>query len=159
MKLKLALVQQMRVVRALAMLLGVFFVGIQLVPVARSNPPEEGNPDAPPAILRVLKRACYDCHSNQTRWPWYSYIAPISWVVSRHVLEARRRLNFSEWEAYASDPDTASHKLGEIADEVSTGRMAPLYYRAMHAGARLNHAERDQLIRWAQAGSATRRAD
>src|SRR5947209_17017439 len=72
--------------------------------------------------------------------------------------EARRRLNFSEWDAYASDPDTAGHKLAEIADEVSSGRMAPLYYRAMHARARLKRAERDQLIRWARASSAATRS-
>ena len=132
--------------------------GIQFIPVARSNPPEVGDPQAPMAIVRLLKLACYDCHSNQTRWPWYSYVAPASWVVSRHVMEARQRLNFSEWEAYASDPDTASHKLAEIADQVSSGKMAPWYYRAMHSEARLSRAERQQLIRWARTSSAAIRS-
>jgi hypothetical protein len=148
----------MRAAKCAGVLLAVFFVAIQLFPVAHSNPAETNNPSAPLAILAMLKRACYDCHSNQTRWPWYSYIAPMSWAVSRHVAEARRRLNFSEWDAYASDPDTAAHKLAEIADEVSSGRMAPWYYRAMHARARLNRAERDQLIRWARASSAATRS-
>jgi hypothetical protein len=104
-----------------------------------------------------LKGACYDCHSNQTRWPWYSFIAPASWIVSHHVAEARQRLNFSEWEAYASDPDTASHKLAEIADEVASGKMAPWYYRSIHREARLNADERQALIRWARASSAAMR--
>ncbi|MBV8453202.1 MAG: heme-binding domain-containing protein [Deltaproteobacteria bacterium] len=136
----------------------VLCAAIQLIPVSRSNPPAARNPEAPTAIVRLLTRACYDCHSNQTRWPWYSFIAPASWLVSRHVAEARRRLNFSEWGAYASDPDTASHKLAEIADQVASGKMAPWYYRAMHRDAWLNPAERQALIRWARASSAAMRS-
>ena len=143
--------------RAALVSLVVLFAAVQLIPVRRANPPEQTDPDAPAAIVRLLKRACYDCHSNQTRWPWYSFIAPASWLVSRHVARARQRLNFSEWEAYASDPDTASHKLAEVADEVASGKMAPWYYRAMHPHARLNSAERHLLIRWARASSASLR--
>jgi hypothetical protein len=144
----------MRVVKAAAILLAIALPAIQLIPASHSNPPEASDPDAPAPIVRILKRACYDCHSNQTRWPWYSFVAPASWLVSRHVTEARQRLNFSEWEAYASDPDTASHKLTEIADQVSGEKMAPWYYRAMHPQARLSRAERRRLIDWARARSA-----
>lgn len=139
--------------RAIASL-AVIFVGFQLIPAARSNPPEIGSPQAPTAVLGLLKHACYDCHSNETRWPWYSYVAPVSWMVSRHVTEARRRLNFSEWAAYASDPNTASHKLTEVADQVSNGKMAPWYYCLMNPHARLTSAEREQLIRWARTSAA-----
>jgi hypothetical protein len=148
----------MRVFRAVLLAFAILFAAIQLVPIARLNPPEASNPQAPASIVRLLRRACYDCHSNQTRWPWYSFIAPASWLVSRHVAEARRRLNFSEWDAYASDPDTASHKLAQIADQVASGKMAPWYYRAMHPGARLNVAQRQALIRWAQASAAAMRS-
>jgi len=144
----------MRVVKVALVSVAILFTAIQLIPVARSNPPEAGNPDAPAAIVGFLKRACYDCHSNQTRWPWYSFIAPASWLVSLHLAEARRRLNFSEWEAYTSDPDTAAHKLAQIADQVASGKMAPWYYRVMHRDARLNPAQRQELIRWAHASSA-----
>jgi hypothetical protein len=75
-----------------------------------------------------------------------------------HVTEARRRLNFSEWEEYASDPDTASHKLGEIADQVASGKMSPWYYFAMHSAARLNFKERQAVIRWARTSSAAIRS-
>ena len=148
----------MRAMKAALVSFVTLLAAVQLIPVSRSNPPEEGNPEAPAAIVRLLKRACYDCHSNETRWPWYSFIAPASWLVSRHVVEARRRLNFSEWGEYASDPDTASHKLGEIADQVASGKMAPWYYRAMHADARLNLAERQMLTRWARTSSAAMRS-
>ena|SRR6266851_1844333 len=148
----------MRAVKAALASLAVLFITIQLIPVSRANPPEQNNPDAPAAIVRLLKRACYDCHSNQTRWPWYSFVAPASWLVSRHVAEARRRLNFSEWEAYASDPDTAAHKLAEIADQVASGKMAPWYYRAAHPEARLKPTERQALIRWARASWAAVRS-
>jgi hypothetical protein len=148
----------MRVAKAAVTWLGVAFAAIQIIPAARSNPPEASAPTAPVAIVALLKRACYDCHSNRTRWPWYSYVAPASWVVSRHVIDARRRLNFSEWEAYASDPDTAAHKLAEIADPVSKGEMAPRYYRMMHPAAQLNRVEREELVRWARASSAATRS-
>jgi heme-binding protein len=147
----------MRVANGAAILLALAFVVVQLIPAPRTNPPGGADPEAPAVIVRLLRRACYDCHSNQTRWPWYSHLAPGSWLISRHVAEARRRLNFSEWQAYSSDPDTASHKLGEIAEQVSNGKMAPWYYRAMHPAARLSHAERQELIRWARASSAALR--
>jgi Haem-binding domain len=144
----------MRAAKVVMVLVAVNFAAIQLIPVARSNPPDAGDPDAPAAIVGLLKRACYDCHSNQTRWPWYSFVAPVSWLVSQHVTEARQHLNFSEWEAYTSDPDTASHKLSEIADQVAGRKMAPWYYRAMHPDARLNGTERQALISWARTTSA-----
>jgi Haem-binding domain len=143
--------------RALTALVVAFGL-IQLIPATHSNPPEMGNPEAPTAILGLLRRACYDCHSNQTRWLWYSYVAPASWLVSCHVMEARRRLNFSEWEAYASDPDTASHKLNEIAVQVSSTKMVPWYYRAIHPEARLSQAERRELIHWAKTTAAAIRS-
>ncbi len=137
---------------------GVALAAIQLLPVPHTNPPWNASLQAPDAVIGMLKRACYDCHSNQTRWPWYSHVAPFSWLVSRHVMEARRRLNFSEWEAYASDPETASHKLGEIADQVSSAKMAPWYYRLMHPEARLTLAERQKLIGWAMSTSTRLRS-
>lgn len=148
----------MRAAKAAAILLAVSFAAIQAIPVSHSNPAASSDPNAPAAIANVMRRACYDCHSNQTRWPWYSFVAPASWLISRHVTEARQRLNFSEWDAYASDPETAAHKLAEIADQVATGKMAPCYYQAMHPEARLNRTERGELIRWAHNKAAAMRA-
>jgi len=148
----------MKATRATLASLAILLAAAQTIPVSRTNPPEQSDPQAPATITRLLRGACYDCHSNQTRWPWYSAIAPVSWMVSHHVTEARRRLNFSEWADYTSDPDTASHKLAEIADQVASGRMAPWYYRVMHPEARLSGAERQALIRWARASSASLRS-
>jgi hypothetical protein len=148
----------MRAAKAAAISVAVLFALIQLFPVSHSNPPVSSDPRALAPISGMLKRACYDCHSNQTGWPWYSFVAPASWVVSRHITEARQHLNFSEWDAYASDPETAAHKLAEVADQVASGKMAPWYYRVTHPAARLNRAERYELIRWARDKAAYIRA-
>ncbi|HKV56068.1 MAG TPA: heme-binding domain-containing protein [Candidatus Binataceae bacterium] len=136
----------------------VLFLAAQLIPVPRDNPSPRGAPDAPAAVASILRRACYDCHSNQTRWPWYSAIAPVSWVVSRHVREARERLNFSQWADYASDPETAAQKLREIANLVQSGKMPPWYYRMMHQEARLDAGQSATLVRWARARAAAAEA-
>ncbi len=120
---------------------------------SRTNPPVSndlvaGAPGAPPRVRQILRGACYDCHSNETRWPWYSAVAPLSWWIVRHVNEGRRRLNCSEWDTYASDPETAAHKLDEIAKFVVNGEMAPWYYRALYPAARLTPEQRDTVARW-----------
>ncbi len=73
---------------------------IQLVPVKRSNPPVEFEVEAPADVHAILERACYDCHSNRTRWPWYSSVAPVSWLVARDVRRGRKELNFTDWPAF-----------------------------------------------------------
>jgi cytochrome c len=81
--------------------------------------------------------------------PWYAIVAPLSWLVHHDVDEGRRRLNFSSWQDYASDPGTAAHKLDEIAKTVASGDMAPWHYRLLHPGARLSGEDRAALARWA----------
>src|SRR5215216_1353338 len=84
-----------------AMIVGVLFVVLQLVPYGRrhDNPPTTREPAWDDPTTRALAvRACFDCHSNETRWPWYSYVAPVSWLTQRDVDEGRRELNFSEWD-------------------------------------------------------------
>ncbi len=75
----------------------VILVAIQFIPVDKTNPPVTAELDAAMEIISVFKRSCYDCHSNETVWPWYSSIAPVSWLVTADVKEARKHLNFSEW--------------------------------------------------------------
>jgi len=120
----------------------------QLMPIDRSNPAVHGDLSAPPAVKDAVERSCYDCHSNQTRWPWYSAAAPFSWWIHHEVDEGRRRLNFSSWMDYASDPGTEDRKLDEIARLIASGAMPPWYYRAMHPGARLTPGERTAITRW-----------
>src|SRR5688572_8675105 len=78
-------------------------VALQLVPVERSNPPVAFDLPSPPQVKTVLERSCYDCHSHETNWPWYAYVAPASWKLAYDVGEARAELNFSTWKAYRPD--------------------------------------------------------
>jgi hypothetical protein len=117
---------------------GVIAVAIQLVPYGRAhtNPPVREEPAWDPIPARELAvRACFDCHSNQTRWPWYSNVAPVSWLVQHDVDEGRRTLNFSEW-------DRPQKEARKSATEVQKGKMPPWYY----PWARLSPAERGDLI-------------
>src|SRR5262249_25939676 len=75
-------------------------VGIQLVPSGVINPASKSEVSAPPEIHDTLRRSCYDCHSNQTQWPWYAHVAPFSWAVARDIELGRRQLNFSDWGDY-----------------------------------------------------------
>jgi hypothetical protein len=121
-------------------LLGSFLL-IQAVPYGRehTNPPVTGEPawDAPQT--RTLARlACFDCHSNETVWPAYASIAPMSWLVQRDVDEGRAVLNFSEWPRLQQEAK-------EAAEEVLEGEMPPVAYRLVHAHARLSAIDRNQL--------------
>ncbi len=142
--------------KAAELLLGIalMFVAAQIVaeqfaPVALTNPPVRSDLTAPPEIKSILRRACYDCHSNETRWPWYSGVAPASWLIRDHVLEGRRRLNFSIWGDYVHDPGTEAQKLSEIVKFVTNGKMPPWYYTMTHPGAGLTRMEREAVARWA----------
>lgn len=103
---------------------------IQAFPVHRDNPPVTSDVTAPGAVHRILVTSCYDCHSHRTRWPWYSHIAPVSWLIASDVREARDRLNFSQWDKYNDAART--YLTADIVKEVSGGDMPPLSYRLMH---------------------------
>jgi cytochrome c551/c552 len=132
----------------------------QFVRLPATNPPVRGDLIAPPEAKDLIQRACYDCHSNETEWPWYSRVAPLSWLASSHVIEARERLNFSDWTDYAYDPGTEARKLGEMAKLIRSGAMPPWSYRLMHPRARLTGQERETVMGWIeheQAVTAQRR--
>ena len=115
--------------------------------IARSNPPVTGDIGAPPEVAAVLRRACYDCHSHETVWPWYSRVAPISWLVAHDVREGREELNFSAWDRY--DPAKRRKKLAKTVEEVDEEEMPPWYYALVHPDARLSAAERELVRAWA----------
>jgi mono/diheme cytochrome c family protein len=119
------------------------FLVIQLFPYGRAhtNPPVVQEPvwDSP-ETRALAERACFDCHSNETVWPWYSNVAPLSWMVQDHVDEGREVLNFSEW----NRPYDEAHEAGE---EVGEGEMPMPGYVWLHPEANLTDAERDALIR------------
>jgi hypothetical protein len=101
----------------------------------------------PPEIAGMLRGACYDCHSYETHWPWYGYVAPVSWWLDSHVNDARGALNFSEWPH--GDPQKEGKKWSRVSDAVSDGSMPLPSYARMHKAARLTDAQRQQLADWA----------
>lgn len=118
------------------------FLLIQLLPLGRdhTNPPVVQEPPwDSPATRALAVRACFDCHSNETVWPWYSNLAPASWLVARDVSEARGYLNFSDW--LPGDVD-----LDDLEEVVAGGEMPPAQYKLLHPGARLTGAEGQQLL-------------
>ena len=130
----------------------VLLVAIQLVPVDRSNPPVEADLEAPQAVTAVLRTACYDCHSNETHWPWYSYVAPVSWLVAHDVEEARDEFSFSRWGLL--DQHKRTELRAEIWHEVEEGEMPLSIYRVMHSEARLSQDQLDVIREWAMADGA-----
>ncbi len=128
---------------AVIVIIGIaLFVVIQFIPYGKdhTNPPVVSEPVWDSQQTRDLaQRACFDCHSNETTWPWYSNIAPVSWLVYRDVAEGRSRVNFSDWQ------NTHSRESGELSSVVSEGEMPPFQYFLMHANAKLSAAEKTQL--------------
>ncbi len=123
------------------------FALIQLIPYGRdhTNPPVTAEPSwDSPRTRELAKQACFDCHSNETVWPWYTSIAPASWLVQRDVDEGRSRMNFSEWPQLPAGGGAAI--AGETAEVVDDGEMPPIQYRLIHSGARLSDAEKQELI-------------
>src|SRR5215469_9669745 len=121
-------------------------VAIQLVPSGVINPASKGEVSAPPEIHDTLRRSCYDCHSNQTQWPWYTNVAPFSWVVARDIEVGRRQLNFSEWGTYY--PGTRRRKLQWMGRALEQKVMPPPLYQLIHPASRLSPQDREQLRRW-----------
>jgi hypothetical protein len=126
--------------------LAIIVVGIQFIPVDRSNPPVTGKIDAPSNVLSILKASCFDCHSNETEWPWYSYVAPVSFLVSADVEDGRKRVNFSEWDKY--DEEKRAKKLDAIIEEVEEGEMPLSKYTLMHPNAKMDQAKIKVLKDW-----------
>src|SRR5260370_21785207 len=87
----------MKIIKLIVVLAAVALIVAQFFRVDRSNPPVASDLRAPPDVKGILRRACYDCHSNETRWPWYTHVAPVSWLMAYDVHEGRHRLNYSNW--------------------------------------------------------------
>ena len=127
-------------------------VAIQLIRPARTNPPTDrsrtltASMTVPPPALAVLERSCRDCHSNDTRWPWYSNVAPMSWMVIDHVNSGRRHFNYSDWASHA--PDKSRKILQDICDETRAGSMPIGLYTILHRDARLTAADVNTLCAW-----------
>jgi cytochrome c551/c552 len=135
-----------KVGRIILILIGaglILFVLIQLIPIGRNhtNPAVVSEPNWDSTATRDLaKRACFDCHSNATVWPWYSNVAPVSWLVYYDVVGGRNRLNFSEWNS------NFHPNLDELVRIIQEGEMPPAQYLLMHPSANLSAADKQALI-------------
>jgi hypothetical protein len=127
-------------------------VAAQAVRPARTNPPVDPQKEitahmqVDPAVMSTLSRACNDCHSNRTEWPWYSNVAPVSWLVAHDVNDGREELNFSEWGA--SKEKEPGKLLGKICSEVTEGEMPMATYTLIHPQAKLTREEVQNVCRW-----------
>ena len=141
-------------VRGILLAIPVLLAGVQFVPVGRSNPAVESEVPAPENVRAILRRACYDCHSNETVWPWYSRVAPVSWLLVRDVREGRKELNFSAWNRMPAPQQVKKQK--KIWEEVAEGEMPPWLYIGIHRNAALSAEDRSALRSWTlAAGSST----
>jgi hypothetical protein len=132
-------------------LAAVLLLAIQFVPVKRTNPPVTAEVIAPADVKAILRLACFNCHSNETRWPWYSHVAPISWWVVDHVGEGRQDLNFSQWPVL--DLEAQGDALRDIVQQIEQDKMPLKSYRLGHPEARLDARQKGVLLDWARAGS------
>jgi hypothetical protein len=129
-------------------------LGIQVVRPARTNPPVdatqslEAHTHLTPEVQSILDRSCRDCHSNNTVWPWYSNVAPVSWWLIDHVNHGRSHLNYSEWSKLK--PEDQNKSLQEICDEVLDGFMPLPSYLPMHPSAKLSEQDKKTLCEWTE---------
>lgn len=143
-------------VKLVVVLLTIFVVAIQIVQPARTNPPAipSRSLDAyfrvPDDVDTELLRACGDCHSNRTQWPWYSRIAPLSWVITDDVNQGRRWMNLEDWHT-PEDPAKNNEVLVDICKEIRTKGMPLFSYRLVHRSIALNAKEIDAICGWSSA--------
>ncbi|MGO9057824.1 MAG: heme-binding domain-containing protein [Candidatus Binataceae bacterium] len=121
----------------------------QIVQMPPLNTGAAGGLTTPAPVKSLLERSCYDCHSRQTRWPWYSHVAPVSWLIYRDVEQGRKQINFSDWASY--HPITKRHKLQWMGRALREENMPPLHYLLLHPRARLSPGDRELLERWIDA--------
>ncbi|NSL90906.1 heme-binding domain-containing protein [Chitinophaga sp. Mgbs1] len=138
--------------KMILLLLLLILIGIQFIRPARNRQPGPFPADIsqvyalPSGVQQLLQQACYDCHSNQTHYPWYASVQPAGWFLQQHVSAGRRDLNFHEFAAYSSK--RKQRKLKHMREQLISGRMPLDSYKWLHPEARLTTVQRDSVIRW-----------
>ncbi len=146
-----------KISKRMATALAVIFIALQFIRPARTNPPIDeartiqAHTRIAPEVNAILDRSCNDCHSNQTRWPWYSNVAPVSWFVVNHVNVGRKEMNLSDWAQYSKDDQPGFLK--RICREVKGGAMPLPSYLRLHGEAKLSSEDVKTLCDWASAES------
>jgi len=131
--------------KILIIFFGIFIV-VQFIPVDKTNPPVTADFNGPPEIKSIFKRACYDCHSNETVWPWYSNIAPVSFLVAEDVNHGRADLNFSEWGNLSRKKEVKFRE--EIWEHIAKEEMPLWQYKIMHPEAKLSQEDKSLIKGW-----------
>jgi len=137
------------------LILLILFILIQFYPRPEKNSGQSYNKNdisatynTTPAVQNILKNSCYDCHSNKTVYPWYSYLQPVAGWLGNHIIEGKKELNFSEFDTYS--PRKKFKKLDEIIREVEEDKMPLESYTFIHYNAKLDSAEKAQILNWAK---------
>jgi len=142
----------MKIVKIIAVILLVAFVGIQFVPTERNqsdvipktdfllvnNPPEN--------VSTLLQASCYDCHSNNTDYPWYNKVQPVAWIMKDHIKEGRAELNFNEWDSLSNRRKKS--KLKSIISQIKDDEMPLSSYAIIHKDAAFSETEKQDIIQW-----------
>ena len=143
-----------KIARIILWIIGIAFILIQFLPTEYPETTLVNENDliatgkVNSEVSEILKNSCYDCHSNETIYPWYSYIAPVKWLVISDIKVGRKELNFSEWQTFEKREQIKI--LEEIAEEVEEDRMPLSIYTIVHGNARLDQDQKKQLISWTE---------
>jgi hypothetical protein len=139
------------IVKGLLVVVSLVFVGLQFLGPSRTNPPVDraqslhAKAPIPQEVRGILDRSCWSCHSNETRWPWYGYVAPMSWLVVGHVEDGRSVLNFTQWDY---SPEEGADLMDSVCTQVKRGRMPLREYTWMHPSSKLSEADVKALCAW-----------
>ena len=142
----------MKIVKIITLVLLFVFVGIQFIPTTRNHSNSTPKTDfifvnnVPKSIHKKLKVSCYDCHSNNTEYPWYNRIQPVAWLLENHIKEGKSELNFSEWENYSNR--RKKNKLKSIISQIEKDKMPMYSYMILHGEAKLSENDKKALIIW-----------
>jgi len=140
------------IIKKIALALLLVFIAIQFIPTKRNQNKELLATDftkvynVPNNIQNILKTSCYDCHSNNTKYPWYNKIQPVSWMLEHHINEAKEEVNFSDFGSYSSKKQ--NHKLDEMIDEIKENEMPLFGYKLMHPEAKISKENKKLLLDW-----------
>ena len=135
-----------RIVNILFIVVFLILLGIQFIPINKTNPIITQDIQAPAEVKNILRTSCYNCHSNETKWPWYSNFAPISWMIINDVSDARNKLNFSTWNKISFEKKEELMK--DIWDEVRQEDMPLTLYTFIHPEAKLDILQKNIIKKW-----------
>ena len=142
----------MKIVKIIAIVLLVVFVGIQFIPSSGNQSDSVPETDfmlvnnVPKNIQNKLQVSCYDCHSNNTQYPWYNKVQPVAWFLEDHIKEGKTELNFNEWDSLSTRRKTS--KLRSIINQIENGEMPLDSYTLIHRDAKFSEAEAEEIINW-----------